>query len=403
MDDRREWGRPWFAHSRFAAGMVALLAVLAAGVVVAMVALWPSGQLPAGGGGASLDTERATVTAVRGGQCRAGVQAEGCRRVLAVVETGPDAGVEIGMDIGEGFDIGVGDGIRVVDNNLGPDATIGGQAADAYSFADFERRGSLLWLAAAFAVLVVLAARWRGLLALAGLMLSLAVIVAFIVPAILDGRDAVGVALVGSLAILLITLALAHGLGPKTVAAALGTAAALLLTLLLGRFATATANITGFGSEEAAFLQASGSEVSIRGLLLAGIVIAALGVLDDLTVTQASAVMALRRANPAYGAGALFREALKVGRDHIVAVVNTLVLAYAGASLPVLLVFALADTSFSDALNTEAVAAEVVATLVGSIGLIAAVPLATGIAAALAVRVPPDAVIGDDAHHGHHH
>lgn len=396
-------GRPWFMHSRLAAALVALLAVMAVGVVVAGAALWPSDRLPAGGGGTSLDTERARVTAVREGECKAGPQATGCRRVRAVLETGPDVGVQIGMDIGAGFDIDVDDAIRVVDNGLGPDATVGGQAADAYSFADFERRGSLVWLAAAFAALVVVAGRWRGLMALAGLALSLAVIVAFIVPAILDGRDAVAVALVGSLAILLVTLGLAHGLGPKTVAAALGTAAALLLTLMLGRFATAAANITGFGSEEAAFLQASGSEVSIRGLLLAGIVIAALGVLDDLTVTQASAVMALRRANPAYDAARLFREALKVGRDHIVAVVNTLVLAYAGASLPVLLVFAIADTSFSDALNSEAVASEVVATLVGSIGLIAAVPLATGIAAVLAVRVPPEAVPAGDGHHGHAH
>ncbi|MFN8122164.1 MAG: YibE/F family protein [Thermoleophilia bacterium] len=402
MEDARP-RRPWFLQSRFAAGMVALLVVLAAAVVVAMAALWPTGDPPAGGGSASMDTQRARVTAVRDGACKAGAGAEGCRRVLAVVETGVDTGVEIGMDIGPGFGIDVGDRIRVVDNNLADGATIGGQAADAYSFADFERRGSLMWLAAGFALLVVLAARWRGLLALTGLVLSLAVIVAFIVPAILDGRDAVGVALVGSLAILLVTLGLAHGLGPKTVAAALGTAAALLLTLMLGRFATGAAEITGFGSEEAAFLQASGSDVSIRGLLLAGIVIAALGVLDDLTVTQASAVLALRRANPGYGARVLFTEALKVGRDHIVAVVNTLVLAYAGASLPVLLVFALADTSFSEALNSEAVAAEVVATLVGSMGLIAAVPLATGIAAALAARMPPEAVPAAGGHHGHMH
>ncbi len=392
---------PWFLHSRFAAASIAVLGVLAVAVVVAMAALWPSGDGPSAGG-ASLDTEQARVVSVREGGCRAGIEATGCRRVRAVLETGIDVGVETGMDIGAGFDIDVGDTIRVVDNGLAPGATVGGQEADAYSFADFERRGSLVWLTAAFAFLVALAARWRGLLALAGLGLSLAVIVMFIVPAILDGRDAVAVALVGSLAILLVTLLLTHGVGPKAVAAALGTAVALLLTLLLGRFATAAANITGFGSDEAAYLQASGSDVSIRGLLLAGMVIAALGVLDDLTITQASAVMALRRANPAYGVRTLFREALRVGRDHVVAVVNTLVLAYAGASLPVLLVFALADTSFSDALNTEAVAAEVVATMVGSIGLIAAVPLATGIAAALAVRVAPEAASGDD-HHGHHH
>jgi uncharacterized membrane protein len=128
--------------------------------------------------------------------------------------------------------------------------------------------------------------------------------------------------------------------------------------------------------------------------VLAGIVIAALGVLDDLTVSQASAVFALRRAGPAQSTGDLYRGAVSVGRDHVAATVNTLVLAYVGASLPVLLVFSVGDTPFADAINFEAVAEQVIGTLVGSIGLIAAVPPTTGIAAALAVRSPLD----DSAH-----
>ena len=258
---------------------------------------------------------------------------------------------------------------------------------------------SLVWLGAAFAVLVVLAARWRGLRALAGLAASLAISVFFIVPAILEGTTPILVALVGSLAILLVTLPVAHGIGPTAVAAALATAAALIATLALAELATGLAHITGFGSEEASYIRAAGQDVSVRGMLIAGIVIAALGVLDDLTISQASTVMALHRVSPGHPPRALFVEAMRVGRDHIVAVINTLVLAYVGASLPVLLVFSIADVSFGDAVNSEVVAAEVVATLVGSIGLMAAAPLATGIAPWLAPSVPPGT--SEPHHHAH--
>ena len=136
-------------------------------------------------------------------------------------------------------------------------------------------------------------------------------------------------------------------------------------------------------------MQANAGAVSLEGLVLAGIVIGALGVLDDVTVSQASAVMALQRANPAQGFGQLYRGGLTVGRDHVAATVNTLVLAYVGASLPILLIFAVGETPFADAVNREAVAEQIVATLVGSIGLIAAVPVTTALAALLAARQPP--------------
>jgi uncharacterized membrane protein len=200
--------------------------------------------------------------------------------------------------------------------------------------------------------------------------------------------------------VMLVTIVLAHGFGPKTIAACLGTASALLLTLLLADLFVDAAHLSGLASEEAVYLNASVEAVSVRGLLLAGMVIAALGVLDDLTVTQASTVLALRRANPAFAFGELYRRAVDVGHDHIAATVNTLVLAYAGAALPVLLVFSLAGTPFREAVGFEIVAGEVVATLVGSIGLIAAVPLTTALAALLALRLRPDAV-GDVHEHAH--
>jgi uncharacterized membrane protein len=184
-------------------------------------------------------------------------------------------------------------------------------------------------------------------------------------------------------------------------AATLGTTAALLLTLGLGSLFIGLAHLTGLASDEAIYLRASVGDISITGLLLAGMVIGALGVLDDLTVTQASTVLALKRANPALGFGRLFRGAIAVGHDHIAATVNTLVLAYAGAALPILLIFSLGSTTFGDAVNSEAVAAEIVATLVGSIGLIAAVPLTTALAALLAARLTPGSIPADEHVHAH--
>ena len=327
-----------------------------------------------------------------------------CRRVTVELRSGEDEGERVAFTVGDQGDrveVDVGDRLRVYENQLPEGAVIGGVRVDRYALADFERRSSLLWLTAAFAVLVVAAGGWRGLRALFGLAGSLAIVVLFVVPAILDGQSPLTVAFVGALAIMLVTIPLAHGLGPKTLAAMLGTAASLILTLTLANVFTGLTHLTGLSSDEAIFLRATSGDISIRGLLLAGMVIGALGVLDDLTVSQSSTVMALRRANPRLGFGELFRSALAVGHDHIAATVNTLVLAYAGASLPVLLIFSISDTSFADAVNNEAVAEEIVATLVGSIGLIAAVPVTTALAALLAVRLDAGALTDEHGAHAH--
>jgi uncharacterized membrane protein len=229
----------------------------------------------------------------------------------------------------------------------------------------------------------------------------LAIIVFFVAPSILEGNSPTSVALFGALAVMLVTIPLAHGIGPKTIAACLGTAASLVLTLGLADLFIGLSHLSGITSEEAVFLRASQQELSLQGLLLAGMVIGALGVLDDVTVSQASTVLAIRRANETLGFGALFRSAIGVGRDHIAATVNTLVLAYAGAFLPVLLVFSLAGTSFGEAINFEVVAEAIIGMLVGSIGLIAAVPVTTALAALLALRLDRAALA--DAHAGHAH
>jgi uncharacterized membrane protein len=274
-------------------------------------------------------------------------------------------------------------------------------AGTGWSLYDFERGTPMLVLTLIFVAVVLLFARWRGALSLAGLALTLAIVLVFVVPAILDGEPPLAVAVVGSLAVALVTIPLAHGRGPKSLAAVLGTAASLMLTALLALIFTKAAHLTGFSSEEATFLQLSGANISLEGLLLAGMVIGALGVLDDVTVSQASTVLALRGASPALGFRELFGRALKVGRDHVSATVNTLVLAYAGAALPVLLIFSSSELGFGEVLNLEIVAKEVVATLVGSIGLIAAVPVTTALAALLALGQAPERLTATEPGHMH--
>jgi uncharacterized membrane protein len=393
------------ARSFVANLLFAALAVVAVATVIGLITLWPHERTVEPPAGLSKpETHAAEVISVAATPCRT-PQARDCRRVGVLLRSGPDEGETAAFTVGDQGDevpLTVGDRVRVYRNVLPPEAVIGGVQVDPYGLADFERRLPLALLFVAFALLVAITGRWRGMRALVGLLGSLGVVIVFVVPAILDGRPPLSVALVGAFAIMLITIPLAHGMGAKSVAAMLGTAASLILVVLLARIATEFTRLTGISSEEAVFLRATAGDLSVQGLFLAGMVIGALGVLDDTTVTQSSTVMALRRADPTQNFRELFQAAITVGHDHIAATVNTLVLAYAGASLPVLLIFSLGDTSFSEAINNEAVAEEIVAMLVGSMGLIAAVPVTTALAALLATRLSPRAVGGGHEHvHAH--
>jgi uncharacterized membrane protein len=384
--------------------LVALVLVLVAATVIGLIVYWPEGkriEVPEGTR-APPRTEAAEVVDTRSAQCAQIAGLYDCVRVTAELKSGSEEGRRIRFTFAraEGrFE--VGDRIRVYKNELPPESLDAGGRVDEYSFSDFERRPPMLWLLGIFGLLVILMGRWQGLRALAGLGLSLGIIVFFVAPSILEGNSPTSVALFGALAVMLVTIPLAHGIGPKTIAACLGTASSLVLTLLLADLFIGLSHLSGITSEEAVFLRASQQELSLQGLLLAGIVIGALGVLDDVTVSQASTVMAIRRANESLGFGPLFRGAIGVGRDHIAATVNTLVLAYAGAFLPVLLVFSLAGTSFGEAINFEVVAEAIIGMLVGSIGLIAAVPVTTALAALLALRLDRAALA--DSHAGHAH
>jgi uncharacterized membrane protein len=367
--------------------MLLALALLIAGTLISLIKLWPHGQIAHPSSLVVMRSQGAVVERVAETHCRSTLTGR-CRVVTAKIRDGRGKGTLTSFDIVPAPGLGglkAGDAIRIIRNPPPPEgATI---KLPAYSFSDFDRRGPMLWLGIGFVVLLLASGRLHGLRALVGLAVSIWLVLKFVIPSILEGNSAVGVALTGSLAVLLITIPLCYGIRAKAISAWLGTALSLFLAVALASAFTHLAHLSGASSEEATLLSASDPKISLRGLLLGGMVIGALGVLIDLTVSQASTVIALRRANPTLRFKGLFAGALEVGHDHIAATVNTLVFAYAGASLPVLLIFSIGGMPFTDAINSEAVAGEVIAALVGSIGLIASMPITTALAAVLATRM----------------
>lgn len=254
------------------------------------------------------------------------------------------------------------------------------------SFIDFKRSSSLLVLLGLFVVVVLALGRLRGLGALGGLGASLLVLTVFVLPSILRGHDAVLVALVGASVIAFLALFLAHGLNVGTAIALIGTFASMAIIGVLAAIFSGVARLTGLADEYATVLPAFGIEVNLKGILLAGIVIGSLGVLDDVTVTQVSAVAELRAAQPDATPNQVYRQALNIGRDHIASTVNTLFLAYAGAALPLLLLFTQSQQPITSIVSRELVATEVIRSLVGSIGLVASVPITTLLASRVMVQ-----------------
>ncbi|MBI0297103.1 YibE/F family protein [Streptomyces sp. PRKS01-29] len=249
-----------------------------------------------------------------------------------------------------------------------------------YSVSDVDRSMPMALLAGLFALAVVAVGRLRGVFALVALAISFGVLTLFILPAILQGSNPLVVAVVGGSAIMLLALYMCHGLTARTSVAVLGTLVSLLLIGVLGSLFIGWASLTGNTDDQTGLVHGLYPNIEIRGLLLAGVIIGSLGVLDDVTVTQTSAVWELRDADPTTSRRRLYGAAMRIGRDHIASVVNTLVLAYAGASLPLLLLFSIADSGVGTVATSEIVAEEIVRTLVGSIGLVASVPVTTALA-----------------------
>ncbi len=325
-----------------------------------------------------------TVTDARQGPCAGTPQGAGtaCQELSVRLTSGPDAGQQVTLEnaLGPGApEISVGD--RIV---VGLSEVEGGPRQ--YYFSDYQRGPPTLLLAAIFALAVVALGRWQGLRALAALVATLLVLVLFVLPAILQGRSPIAVAVISSAFIMLVVLCVTGGWNVRTMIAFLGTSASLaLIAVLAWAFVEAT-QLTGLASEEATFLQAAAGRINLRGLLLGGVIIGSLGVLDDMTVTQVAAVWELRQADPSFGFTSLYRAAERIGRSHIASTVNTLVLAYAGASLPLLILFTQSHQRLGRVFTGEIIATEVVRTLVGSIGLVASVPITTALGAFVLTR-----------------
>ncbi|MET9478786.1 YibE/F family protein [Streptomyces sp. NPDC006638] len=379
--------------------IAAVLIPFAAAVVVGLVVLWPGGA-PAHertGVGFDRQTEQGRVVKLVAVDCKdvnasqvpsTGDTSTPEGREAAQAETGQckKATVEVtsGKEKGRTF-------IEVVQ----PDAprqfhvkqgVVLAYAPDAphdlqYSVTDVDRHLPMALLAGIFALAVVVVGRLRGLMALIALAVSFGVLTLFILPAVLQGSNPLVVAVVGASAIMLIALYMCHGLTARTSVAVIGTLVSLMLIGLLGSIFIGWASLTGNTDDSTGLIHGLYPHIDMSGLLLAGVIIGSLGVLDDVTVTQTSAVWELHAADPSMGPRALYRAGIRIGRDHIASVVNTLVLAYAGAALPLLLLFSIAQSGVGTVANSELVAEEIVRTLVGSIGLVASVPVTTALAA----------------------
>jgi uncharacterized membrane protein len=351
------------------------VAVCAAATLIGLVVLWPDRSdrdtvvdpaLVAG------EPVKAAVLAAAIGPCSYDATVD-CRRYRLQITSGEDAGTRFRWEQDIDSPLRAGDRILVTASRTGDQTT--------YSFWDYQRSTPMWILVGLFAAAVVGLGRWRGVGALAGLAASLGVLLLWALPSLLDGNDPVAVALVAASVVAFIALYLAHGVNVATSVALLSTFAALAITGLLAWAFVTAAHFTGLTEDATFFLNTLGVPIDARGILLAGIVIGSLGVLDDVTVTQVSAVGQLRHARPRASWRALYRSALSIGRDHISSTVNTLFLAYAGAALPLLLLFTEARQSVGSVATREIVATEIVRALVGSIGLVSAVPISTALAA----------------------
>jgi uncharacterized membrane protein len=370
--------------------VTAVLVPAAVATIVAMIVLWPGSvagpadQVGAQGGVRALGT----VTTVDERACPPPTDAtaqppgwvQRCGSATVRVTDGPGEGQETTVDLPQGSGVAP---LHVHDDVVlafFPDATADGRA---YAVTEHQRSAPMLWMLALAVAAILLFGRWRGVSSLAGLAVSFAILLLFVIPAILQGSSPLLVAVVGSSAIMFAALYLTHGVNVHTSVAVAGTLLSLVLTGVLGVVFTSLMRLTGVSGDDSSYLSATQGDIDLRGLLLAGIVIGALGVLDDVTVTQAMTVAEMSSGGRPSRLQ-LYRSAIRVGRAHVASAVNTIVLAYAGASLPLLLVIAAGTQPVSELLTSEFLAQEILRSAVGTIGLVASVPITTGLAVLVA-------------------
>jgi uncharacterized membrane protein len=373
---------------------VILLPILAA-TVAGLVLLWPSGakpQSPLKFAAAGVSFPRGKVTAMTTGPCGKSdtgsqnptpVASAGkvpiCGKATVTITEGSAAGHAVSVTVPpEVVQAGVGAGVILMKSP----ASTGSPAS--YSLYDVQRDLPLVAMAVLFALVTIAIARRRGLFALLGLGFAAVVVVEFILPALVQGQSPLWVGLTGSAAIMFAVLYLAHGLSLRTTTALLGTFAGLSLTALIGALAVRATHLTGITSDDNSLLAQMAGQIDPRGLLTCGIILAGLGVLNDVTITQASAVWELREAAPGMAPRRLYGTAMRIGRDHIASTIYTIVFAYAGVALPVLLLIDLYGQPLGTVLTSPDIAEELVRTMASAIGLVLAVPLTTALAVAVA-------------------
>ncbi|WP_205326171.1 YibE/F family protein [Glycomyces sp. YM15] len=367
-----------------------ILVPAAAATILGLILLWPTGVADAEGiegYGTEVDGRVITVNETECEPADAEINEQlrvtVCGDVVVQLLTGEHAGEEAIVDIPSGPGapvVAAGDDVILL---YTPDSVSGQQ----YHIIDHDRSSALWALVIAFALAIVAFGRWKGVRSLVSLGITFAVVLLFMVPAVLDGSSPILVAVVGSSAIMLVSLYLSHGWNRTTTVAVVGTLASLIVTVLLAEAAVNLTKLNGVNDENTTNL-ALQYPIDMSGLLLAGILIGALGVIDDVTVSQAATVDEVAKANPKWGSTRLFKSGMRVGRDHLTSVVNTLVLAYAGASLPLLVLIAAANRPLEQVLTSQTIATEIVRTVAGTLGLVAAVPITTWLAASLARRQP---------------
>ncbi|WP_345719175.1 YibE/F family protein [Actinomyces procaprae] len=370
--------------------LAAIVVPLVAATLIGLIVLWPGGgsllgSRPFTADGASM--ESATITSLDTADCAdttgalAGVSNDSllADAVCAEITSGDGAGLVMPVHApAESLAAAdAGDRLKVM---YSPAALASGTP---YVFVDYDRQVPVAALAVVYLVLVVAVAGRKGALSVLGLLLATGVLLGFMIPALLDLASPMWVTLVGASAMMLAAVYVAHGISVRTTTALLGTFAGVVITVLLSLWGVDAANLTGATEETALTLTAMVGGINLQALLTCGMVVAALGVLNDVTITQASAVWELHAANPALGRARLFTGGMRIGRDHIASTVYTLAFAYAGTALPLILAASLIDRSFTDTLLSGEIAEEVVRTLVSSIGLVLAIPATTAIAAAL--------------------
>jgi uncharacterized membrane protein len=379
--------------------MLLLLVPIGLATVVGLFVLWPSGEptqaqqaaevaLPPG-----MTYPEGKVVSVETYECGSdpAVPQECATAVVAILDgegKGDFQSIDLSADV-------VANGVEK-DDTLVLTRDAGAEGGPTYGFFDYARGTPIVVLAIAFAVVVGLVARLRGLASLVGLAFAFFILFQFVLPAILAEDSPTLVSLVGSSAIMFVVLYLAHGFSARTTTALVGTLFGLTLVAVMGSIAVSVARLTGLTSEETVQLHTFDPTLNFSGLVLAGVVVAGLGVLNDVTITQASAIWQLSEVSPDLTWRELYTRGMAVGRDHIASTVYTIVFAYAGAALPLLLLFELYSQPSLVTLFSSAVAEEVIRTLVAAIALVLAVPVTTAVGAFFAKAANTEAGAATD-------